>query len=66
VVTTARLAEKEGIAMRGHCIFGECRTMCSLAERDERRRFQATVAERGRSIGARYRGRFAEYDPTMR
>jgi GH35 family endo-1,4-beta-xylanase len=56
-------AEKEGIAMRGHCIFwgvpNHVQTWLKEMNDDD---FKATVAERGRTIGSRYRDRFAEYD----
>ena len=56
-------AGKEGIALRGHCIFwgvpDHVQPWLKEMNDDD---FKATVAERGRSIGSRYRGRFAEYD----
>src|ERR1039457_4402673 len=56
-------AEKEGIAMRSHCIFwgvpNHVQTWLKEMNDDD---FKATVAERGRTIGSRYRDRFAEYD----
>ena len=56
-------ADQEGITLRGHCIFwGVPEPRAAVVEGDERRRFQGTAAERGRTIGARYRDRFAEYD----
>ena len=56
-------AAKEGIALRGHCIFwGVPNHVQPWLKEMNDEDFKATVAERGRSIGARYRGRFAEYD----
>ena len=56
-------ADKEGIPLRGHCIFwgvpNHVQPWLKEMSDDD---FKATVAERGRTIGARYRGRFAEYD----
>jgi GH35 family endo-1,4-beta-xylanase len=49
--------------MRGHCIFwgvpNHVQDWLKALSDDE---FQLAVAERARSIGARYRGQFAEYD----
>src|ERR1035438_6698105 len=56
-------AGKEGIALRGHCIFwgvpDHVQPWLKQMNDDD---FKATVAERGRTIGSRYRDRFAEYD----
>jgi GH35 family endo-1,4-beta-xylanase len=52
-----------GIAMRGHCIFwgvpNHVQPWLKEMNDDD---FKATVAARGRTVAARYRGRFAEYD----
>jgi GH35 family endo-1,4-beta-xylanase len=56
-------ARQKGIAMRGHCIFwgvpNHVQEWLKALSDDE---FKIAVAERGRSIGARYRGQFVEYD----
>jgi endo-1,4-beta-xylanase len=56
-------AGKEGIPLRGHCIYwgvpNHVQPWLKEMNDDE---FKATVAERGRTIGTRYRGRFFEYD----
>ena len=56
-------AEKAGIMMRCHCIFwgvpNHVQPWLKAMNDDD---FKATVAERGRTVAARYRGRFAEYD----
>jgi GH35 family endo-1,4-beta-xylanase len=56
-------ADKEGIPLRGHCIFWGIpnRVQPWLKELDDDG-MRAAIRARGRSIGARYRGRFAEYD----
>jgi len=56
-------ADKEGIPLRGHCIFWGVPNRVqdwvkALGDDDLRMALQ----QRGRAIGARYRGRFAEYD----
>jgi endo-1,4-beta-xylanase len=56
-------AEQAGIPLRGHCIFwgvpNHVQPWLKEMNDDD---FKATVFDRGRTIGARYRGRFAEYD----
>jgi GH35 family endo-1,4-beta-xylanase len=56
-------AEKAGIMVRGHCIFwgvpNHVQTWLKDMTDDD---FKTTVAMRGRTVAARYRGRFAEYD----
>jgi len=56
-------ARQKGIAMRGHCIFwgvpSHVQDWLKALSDDE---FKIAVAERGRSIGARYRDQFVEYD----
>jgi GH35 family endo-1,4-beta-xylanase len=56
-------ASQAGIPLRGHCIFWGVPNhvqpwLKEMADDD----FKATVFERGRTIGSRYRDRFAEYD----
>jgi GH35 family endo-1,4-beta-xylanase len=56
-------ARQKGIAMRGHCIFwGVPNHVQDWLKALSDGEFKIAVAERGRSIGARYRGQFAEYD----
>ena len=56
-------AAHEGIILRGHCIFwGVPNHVQPWLKEMNDNDFKATVAERGRTIGARYRDRFAEYD----
>jgi len=56
-------ADQNGIPLRGHCIFwgvpNHVQPWLKEMNDDD---FKATVFERGRTIGSRYRGRFAEYD----
>jgi endo-1,4-beta-xylanase len=56
-------ADKEGIPLRGHCIFwgipNRVQDWLKQLNDDEMR---LAIQQRGRSIGARYRDRFAEYD----
>lgn len=56
-------ADKAGIPLRGHCIFwgipNRVQPWLKLLDDDELR---LAIQQRGRSIGARYRDRFAEYD----
>lgn len=56
-------ADREGIPLRGHCIFWGVpqyvQDWLKLLPDDEMR---LAMEQRARSIGARYRGRFAEYD----
>lgn len=56
-------ADKEGIPLRGHCIFwgipNRVQDWVKALGDDELR---VALQQRGRAIGARYRGRFAEYD----
>ena len=56
-------ADKAGITLRGHCIFwGVPNHVQPWLKEMNDVDFKATVAERGRSVAARYRGRFADYD----
>ena len=56
-------AEKQEISMRGHCVFwGVPNHVQPWLKEMKDEDLTATVRERGRTIGARYRGRFAEYD----
>ncbi|MDE3167589.1 MAG: endo-1,4-beta-xylanase [Acidobacteriota bacterium] len=56
-------AESENIPLRGHCIYwGVPNHVQSWLKEMNDGDFRAAVMERGRDIGARYRGRFAEYD----
>jgi GH35 family endo-1,4-beta-xylanase len=56
-------ADKEGIPLRGHCIFwgipNRVQPWVKELSDDELR---TALRQRGREIGARYRDRFAEYD----
>lgn len=56
-------ADKRGVPLRGHCIFwgvpNYVQPWVKELNNDELRQ---ALRERGRAIGARYRGRFAEYD----
>ena len=56
-------AEQSGIQVRGHCIFwgvpNHVQPWLKEMNDDD---FKATVFDRGRTIGTRYRARFAEYD----
>jgi GH35 family endo-1,4-beta-xylanase len=56
-------ADREGITLRGHCLFwgvpNHVQPWLKEMSDDD---FRAAVMERGRTIGSRYRGRFAEYD----
>jgi GH35 family endo-1,4-beta-xylanase len=56
-------ADKEGIPLRGHCIFWGVPNYVQpwLKELDDDE-LRIAVRQRARSIGARYRDRFAEYD----
>ena len=56
-------ADKEGIPLRGHCIFwGVPNFVQPWVKELNDDDLRAALRQRGRSIGARYRGRFAEYD----
>jgi len=56
-------AAREGIPLRGHCIFwGVPNHVQTWLKEMSDEDFQTTVARRARTIGARYRGQFAEYD----
>jgi GH35 family endo-1,4-beta-xylanase len=56
-------AEKEDIAVRGHCVFwGVPNHVQNWLKEMNDNDFRATVMERGRVMGSRYRDRFAEYD----
>jgi len=56
-------ADQQGIPLRGHCIFwgvpDRVQNWLKALPDDEMR---LAIEQRARSIGARYRGRFAEYD----
>lgn len=56
-------ADSQGIPLRGHCIFWGIpnRVQPWLKELNDDD-LRAAIRQRGRSIAARYRGRFAEYD----
>jgi GH35 family endo-1,4-beta-xylanase len=56
-------ADKEGILLRGHCIFWGIPNRVQnwlKALPDEEMRL--AIVQRGKAIGARYKGRFTEYD----
>ena len=56
-------AEKEGIPLRGHCIFwGVPKFVAPWLKELTTDELRLAVRQRARSIGARYRGQFAEYD----
>ena len=56
-------ARQKGIAMRGHCIFwGVPNHVQDWLKALSDPEFKIAVAQRGRSIAARYRDQFAEYD----
>jgi GH35 family endo-1,4-beta-xylanase len=56
-------ARQKGIAMRGHCIFwGVPNHVQDWLKALSDPEFKIAVAERGRSIAARYRDQFVEYD----
>ncbi|MBI5085160.1 MAG: endo-1,4-beta-xylanase [Acidobacteria bacterium] len=58
-----RWADQTGIPLRGHCIYWGIPNRVQdwlKALSDEELRLE--LRQRGRSVGARYRGRFAEYD----
>ncbi len=56
-------AESENIPLRGHCIYwGVPNHVQSWLKDMNDGDFQAAVMARGRDIGTRYRGRFAEFD----
>lgn len=63
VDTMLAWADREGIPLRGHCIFwgvpNRVQNWVKDLGDDELR---LALQQRGRAIGARYRGRFAEYD----
>lgn len=56
-------ADKEGIPLRGHCIFwGVPQFVQPWVQKLDDAQLRMALMQRGRSIGARYRDRFAEYD----
>lgn len=56
-------ADKENIPLRGHCIFwGVPKYVQPWLKELSDAGMRMAMEQRGRSIGARYRGRFAEYD----
>jgi GH35 family endo-1,4-beta-xylanase len=56
-------ARQKGIAMRGHCIFwGAPNHVQDWLKALSDPEFKIAVAQRGRSIAARYRDQFVEYD----
>ncbi len=56
-------ADQEGIPLRGHCIFwGVPNHVQPWLKEMNDHDFRIAVGQRARGIGARYRGRFAEYD----
>jgi GH35 family endo-1,4-beta-xylanase len=56
-------ADQEGIPVRGHCIFwGVPNYVQPWVKELSVPELRLATQQRGRSIGARYRGRFAEYD----
>jgi endo-1,4-beta-xylanase len=56
-------ADQEGIPLRGHCIFwGIPNRVQDWVKQLSDPDLRLALRERGRAIGARYRGRFAEYD----
>jgi len=56
-------ARQKGIAMRGHCIFwGVPNHVQDWLKALSDPEFKIAVAQRGRSIAARYRDQFVEYD----
>ncbi len=56
-------ADREGIPLRGHCIFwGIPNRVQDWVKQLSDPDLRLALQQRGRAIGARYRGRFAEYD----
>ena len=56
-------ADKQGIPLRGHCIFwGVPNYVQAWVKQLDDEELRMAVQQRARTIGARYRGRFAEYD----
>ena len=56
-------ADKQGIPLRGHCIFwGVPNYVQGWVKQLDDEELRMAVQQRARTIGARYRGRFAEYD----
>ena len=56
-------ARKEGVPLRGHCIFwGIPKFVPGWLKELDTEDLKLSVQQRARSIGARYRGQFAEYD----
>ena len=58
-----RWAAKENIPLRGHCIFwGMPKFVAPWVKELSNDELSLAIQQRARSIGARYRGQFAEYD----
>ena len=56
-------AQKEGVSLRGHCIFwGVPNHVQSWLKEMSDDDFKAAVAQRGRTVAARYHDKFSEYD----
>jgi endo-1,4-beta-xylanase len=56
-------ADKEGIPLRGHCIFwGVPNYVQNWVKALDDAELRKALQQRGTTIGARYRGRFAEFD----
>jgi endo-1,4-beta-xylanase len=56
-------ADQQGIPLRGHCIFwGVPQFVQNWVKELPDAELRLAIEQRARSIGARYRGRFAEYD----
>ena len=56
-------ADKQGIPLRGHCIFwGVPNYVQGWVKQLDDEELRMAIQQRARTIGARYRGRFAEYD----
>jgi len=63
VDTMLAWADKQGIPLRGHCIFwGVPNRVQNWVKELGDAELRMAVQQRARSIGARYRNRFAEYD----
>jgi GH35 family endo-1,4-beta-xylanase len=63
VDTMLAWADKQGIPLRGHCIFwGVPNYVQGWVKQLDDEELRMAVQQRARTIGARYRGRFAEYD----
>ena len=63
VDTMLAWADKEGIPLRGHCIFwGVPNYVQNWVKALDDAQLRMALQQRGREIGARYRDRFAEFD----